>query len=207
MPIYAEIVDRKLNHRGKPRLMTVVGLLPGVVGLGFDGNGTPPKRGQEAGRKRFWRSEVALPLPFPPGVVELPESAYLAIEQIREATKPLPPPIIPPRIRIQEGLVRATYIERLDSGTSGTITPPNSARIILDQWDEEIDAVVSASGNGTPTFEAPRGAGNQVVTTSFDASGNWSLSSRPARYPIHLIYFAETEIGNYIDSSKLLPEA
>ncbi len=207
MPLYAEVVDRKLNRRGKPRLMTVIGGLPGVVGRGFDGNGTTPRRGQESGRRRLWWSERPLPIPLPPGVVELPEAAYDVIVEIRERTKPLPLPTVPPRIVIEEGLVRATYIELISTGTSGTITPPNSARIILDQWDEEIDAVVSASDNGTPTFEAPRGAGNEVVTTSFDTNGNWSLSARPARYPIHLIYFAETEIGNYVDSSKLLPEA
>lgn len=204
MPIYAEFVTRIPNHRGKLRLTTQLGALPDAVGRGFDGNGTPPRRGQESGHRRLWWFETALPTPLPVGIVLLPEVAYQAIETIREQTKPLPPPIIPPRIRIEEGLVRATYIELISTGQSGTITPPNKARIILDQWDEEIDAVVSADNNGSPTFEAPRGTGNQVVTTSFDASGNWSLSSRPARYPIHLIYFTETEIGNYVDSSKLL---
>lgn len=207
MPLYAELVTRRPNHRGKPRLTTALGELPGATGRGFDGDGTPPKRGQEGGHRRLWWFEIPLPTPLPVGVVELPQVAYDAIEEIRERTKPLPSPTIPPRIHIQEGLVRATYIELISTGQSGTVTPPNNARIILDQWDEEIDAVVSASSGGSPTFEAPRGAGNQVVTTSFDASGNWSLSSRPTVYPIHLIYFAETEIGNYVDSSKLVPEA
>ena len=207
MPFYAEPVVRHPNHRGKPRLATVLGDLPGAVGRGFNGDGTPPRRGQEGGHRRLWWFETALPTPLPMDVVVVPEPAYLAILEIRERTKPLPPPIVPPRIRIEEGLVRATYIELISTGQSGTITPPNNARIILDQWDEEIDAVVSADNNGSPTFEAPRGPGNEVVTTSFDTNGNWSLSARPARYPIHLIYFAETEIGNYVDSSKLLPEA
>ncbi|KKM80333.1 hypothetical protein LCGC14_1340890 [marine sediment metagenome] len=206
MPYYAEPVIRRPNHRGKPRLTTMLGSLPGAVGRGFDGDGTPPRRGKEGGHRRLWWFKTALPIPLPIGVVLLPEPAYNAIVETRERTKPFLPPTVPPRIRIEEGLVRAIYIEQLNSGTSGIITPPNAARIILDQWDEEIDAVVSAD-YGSPTFEAPRDVDDEVVTASFDAGGNWSLSSRPTVYPIHLIYFAETEIGNYVDSSKLLPEA
>ncbi len=205
MAIYAEPVTREPNHRGKPRLTTVLGALPGAVGRGFDGDGTPPRRGQEGGHRRMWWFDTPLPTPLPVGVVLLPEPAYLAIEATRERTKPLPPPTVPPRIRIQEGSVHATYIEQLDSGTAGALVPPNGALIVLNQWDEEIDAVLSADGGG-PTFESPVDAGGQAVTVSLDAAGNWSFSARPTRYPVHLIYFAETEIGRYTDGSKLVPE-
>ena len=206
MPIYAEPVTRAPNHRGKPRLTTVLGGLPDAVGRGFDGDGTPPRRGKEGGHRRLWWFETPLVAPLPPSVVELPEAAYNAIERTRERTKPLPPPRVPPRIHIEGGVVRATYIERLDSGTSGTIAPPNGARIVLDQWDEEIDALLSADSGGVPSFEPPEDAEGDVVSVSLDTAGNWALSAAPSAFPVHLIYFAETEIGNYTDSSKLVPE-
>lgn len=205
MATYAEPVTRAPNHRGKPRLTTALGTLPGAVGRGFDGDGTPPRRGQEGGHRRLWWFETALPTPLPIGTVLLPEAAYNAIEATRERTKPLPPPTVPPRIRIKEGMVRATYVEQLDSGTSGTLAPPNGARIVLDQWDEEIDALLSADAGG-PTFEPPEDADGDVVSVSLDAAGNWALSAAPSAFPVHLIYFAETEIGRYVDGSKLVPE-
>ncbi len=205
MPIYAEVVTREPNHRGKPRLTTALGSLPGAVGRGFDGDGTPPRRGKEGGHRRLWWFETALPTPLPVGVVLLPEPAYNAIAETRERTKPLPPPTVPPRIRIEEGLVRATYIEQLNSGTTGTLLPPNKARIILDQWGQGINAVLSVDAGG-PTFENPADAEDEVVTVALDAAGNWTLSTAPSEYPVHLIYFAETEIGNYTDESKLIPK-
>lgn len=220
MPLYIEPVIRAPNSHGKLRLVTVLGHLPGAVGRGFDGDGIPPKRkpfynqletgpnSQPIGsdRRRIWWFEEPLELPWPPGVALLPQAAYDAIDLVREATKPLPPPTVPQRITITGGLVRATYFEQLNSGTAGTVTAPNNARIILDQWDDEIDAVVSADLNGIPTFESPKATNNAVVTATLDTSGIWSLNLRPTRYPIHLIYVAETEIGNYIDDSKLIPE-
>ena len=241
MPYYAEPVTREPNHRGRLRLTTVLGSLPGAVGRGFDGDGTPPKRGrnEEAGHRRMWWFETPLPTPLPVGVVLLPEPAYLAIEATRERTKPLPPPTIPPRFVIQKGLVRATYFERLDSGTGGQITPPNSSRIILDQWDYGIDAILATDFGGVPSggagepasaepdadpsdvgrdivsgggaearasLASPVDADGDVVVAALDTAGNWAISAEPVAYPIHLIYFAETEIGNYVDDSKLIPE-
>ena len=206
MAIYMEPVVYAPNHRGRLRLVSALRNLGGIS-RGFDLDGHSPEPGKESGRRRVWWFEEPLEPPWPPGVVLLPQTAYDAIELVREATKPLPSPTVPQRIIIEGGLVRATYFEQLNSGTAGTITPPNNARIILDQWDDEIDAVVSTDNNGIPTFESPQGTGNQVVTASLDITGVWSLSSRPTIYPVHLIYVAETEIGNYMDDSKLIPEA
>lgn len=204
MPFYAEPVIRALNHQGKSRLTTILGVLSGAVGQGFDGDGTPPRRGQEGGHRRLWWFETPL-AELPPGVMELPKAAYRAIEATRERTKPAPTQTVPPRIRIEGGLVRATYIEQIDSGTEGVLVPPNGAHIIPDQWGPGINAILSVDATGL-TFEKPQGVGNETVTVTLDSAGNWSLSVRPTRYPINLIYFAETEIGNYIDESKLVPK-
>ena len=71
--------------------------------------------------------------------------------------------------------------------------------------DEEIDAVLSADASG-PSFEAPEDADGDVVTVTLDTAGTWAFSAAPSAYPVWLIYFAETEIGNYTDDSKLIPE-
>ncbi len=94
MPLYTEPVRREPNSHGKLRLVTVLGRLPGAVGRGFDGDGTPPRRGrnEEAGRRRVWWFPDPLPLPLPDGAKTLSPGAYTALETTREATKPVPPP-------------------------------------------------------------------------------------------------------------------
>ncbi len=93
MPYYTEPVRREPNHRGKLRLITLLGHLPGAESLGFDGDGTPPKRGhnEEGGRKRAWRFSKPLRTPLPDGVETLSEQTYMALKSTREATKPVPP--------------------------------------------------------------------------------------------------------------------
>lgn len=96
MPIYTEPVIRAPNHRGKPRLTTVLGNLPGAVGRGFDGDGIPPRRKQENGHSRVWWFKTPLD-ELPPGVVEITDAAYTSIDEERERTKPVPPPPRPPQ--------------------------------------------------------------------------------------------------------------
>ncbi len=86
---YAEPVKREPNHRGKLRLVSVLANLPGARGHGFDGDGTPPKRGSEVGHCRFWEFETALPTPLPDGVTKLTQATFDKAIADREAAKPV----------------------------------------------------------------------------------------------------------------------
>ncbi len=96
---YSETVKREPNRRGKPRLVSVLADLPGVQHHGFDGDGTPPKRGEEAGHSRLWEFPTALPTPLPDGVTKLTKTRFDKAVVDREAAKPVPPPPPPPTER------------------------------------------------------------------------------------------------------------
>ncbi len=88
---YAEPVTREPNHRGRPRLVTVLGVLPGALHHGFDGDGTP-----KGATVRLWEFADALPRPLPEGVEELIRADFNRAISEREAAKPPPLPDPPP---------------------------------------------------------------------------------------------------------------
>ena len=80
------------------------------------------------------------------------------------------------------------YFEAISS-TTGTITKPTGATILLDQFYSGGDALVETLSNGQPTGQSPLTIGGAVVSvTSFDTSGNYVLSGTPSAYPIALVY-------------------
>ena len=196
MPLYVELVRREPNSHGKLRLVTVLGHLPGAVGRGFDGGGTPPRRGrnEEAGRRRVWWFPEPLKPPWPPGVAVLPQQAYDALERVREQTKPVP---------VEVPVVRATYFETIGAGTGGRIEPQNSSSIVLDQWDAGVDALAS-TGDGWTDRLSPLTEGGDMVTATLDLDGNWGFSGTPVTYPVFLIYVAEGLEERLIDRSRML---
>ena len=103
---YTETVRREPNHRGKPRLVSVLADLPGVLHHGFDGD--VPKRGQEAGHHRLWEFASALPTPLPDGVTKLTQTVFDKAIADREAAKPV--------VEIVEP--RPTRKERYDAATT-----------------------------------------------------------------------------------------
>lgn len=84
--------------------------------------------------------------------------------------------------------VRTTRFAIIASGTSGTITKPTSSTIILDDFGGTTDAVVATSSSSLPNVQSSRTSSGVVVATSFDTSGNWSLTGTPAAYPIAIVY-------------------
>ena len=96
MPLYTEPFLRNAKSpRGKPRISTVLGGLPGAVGRGFDGDGTPSKRGRPETGRRIWFFEKSLRT-LPEGVKKITRAQYDAIDTTREQTRPVPPPPPPP---------------------------------------------------------------------------------------------------------------
>jgi nitrogen fixation protein len=80
------------------------------------------------------------------------------------------------------------YFETISS-TTGTITKPTGATILLDQFYSGGDALVETLSNGQPTGQSPLTIGGTVVSvTSFDTSGNYVLSGTPSAYPVALVY-------------------
>tara|TARA_R110000822_G_scaffold67329_3_gene164033 strand:+ start:3582 stop:5033 length:1452 start_codon:yes stop_codon:yes gene_type:complete len=80
------------------------------------------------------------------------------------------------------------YFETISS-TTGTITKPTGATILLDQFYSGGDAIVETLSNGQPTGQSPLTIGGTVVSvTSFDTSGNYVLSGTPSAYPVALVY-------------------
>ena len=58
---YTEPIKRQPNARGRPRLVTVVGSLPGAQHWGFDGDGTP-----KGATGRLWEfADALMALPSP----------------------------------------------------------------------------------------------------------------------------------------------
>jgi hypothetical protein len=96
---------------------------------------------------------------------------------------------------------KITYFASI-SATSGTITKPTGSTIQLDQLPpsglDAVDAVVSTIVNGQPTFDVVQTAGGTLVdVSSFDASGNYTLSGTPSAFPIALIYVFTIPASSY----------
>lgn len=82
------------------------------------------------------------------------------------------------------------------TAASGTITIPTGATVLLDEFAGGIDAYVSTIVNGEPTGNNPQTAASvEVDVTSFDASGNYTLSGTPSAFPVALIYMLSIQ-GN-----------
>jgi len=84
------------------------------------------------------------------------------------------------------------------SSTSGTITTPTGATILIDQFKGGIDAYVSTISNGQPTGFLPQTSGGTTVdVTSFNALGNYILTGTPSSYPVALIYILKIKGVDY----------
>ncbi len=80
------------------------------------------------------------------------------------------------------------YYEAINS-TTGTITKPTNTTIFLNDFPQGYDAVVETIVNGEPTGQIAKTSGGTPITvSSFDTSGNYTLSSTPSSFPIALLY-------------------
>jgi hypothetical protein len=83
--------------------------------------------------------------------------------------------------------VIATYWEAV-SAASGTIQIPSGSQILIDTFQGLEDALVSQISSGKPTFDAAVDGSSNRVSTTFDTSGNYSLSATPSSYPVAIIF-------------------
>jgi hypothetical protein len=98
--------------------------------------------------------------------------------------------------------VRTTRFITIGSGTSGTVTLPPGATVVLDDFGGTTDALVSVMSGGKPTFNTPLTALGAPVATSFDSSGNYNFTGVPASYPVALIYRVEQTLQNFDSTSS-----
>lgn len=89
---------------------------------------------------------------------------------------------------LENGYIKAANFEII-SAAVGSIAAPPGGTFLLDQFEGEVDAIVSKiDGSGTPTWETPRTAlGIPIAVSSFDVSGNYTLTGTPTGN-IALIY-------------------
>lgn len=84
------------------------------------------------------------------------------------------------------------------SASSGTITPPTGATILLDEIQGNDALVSTLDGSGKVTFVPPTTALGVVVgVTSFNALGAYVLSGTPSPVPVGLVYVLKIAASNW----------
>lgn len=109
-----------------------------------------------------------------------------------------------PVTNLENKLFNVQYFEIINSGTSGTLTPPQGGAwgdittIALDQFGGGIDIFVSEEAFGYPTGESVEDISTPLVTdvvaATLDSSGNWNLVGTPDTYPIALVYYYKVKL-------------
>lgn len=125
-------------------------------------------------------------------------------------------PGLDPRVTILENNeYKITYFTEISNST-GTITIPTGATILLDQFQSGADVYVSTIQNGQPTGVFPRTSGGITVdVSSFDALGNYTLTGTPSSYPVALIYilkikakdYSNLNVNNILDLGEILVDS
>jgi hypothetical protein len=110
-------------------------------------------------------------------------------------------------VDILEGkYVKAVWYQQVDSGTTGTVTPPANGEIVLDQFASGVDALVSKVSGGFPSEESPVDALGNFVTATMDSGGDFTLSAAPTAYPVALIYAYRIKFSHFDIEHSLLAD-
>lgn len=97
--------------------------------------------------------------------------------------------------------IRTIRFATISSGTSGTVTLPQYAEVVLDCFGGLTDAVITNMASGRPGYAQVFTAGGAVVAATFDTSGNYTLSGTPSSYPVAILYQVRTQL-QYFDSES-----
>jgi hypothetical protein len=88
------------------------------------------------------------------------------------------------------------------STTTGTVTIPEHATIILDDFGGILDCDIQTLSGGRPSgVEAYDTLGN-ILAATFDASGAYVLSGTPADASVALLFRVRTKLVNFDDTSS-----
>jgi hypothetical protein len=98
-------------------------------------------------------------------------------------------PNLEPRLIVLEDTEYVYEVwKSIASGTSGTVAAYTGATILLDRYLGAADALIVEIKGGVPTDEPVVTSAGVLVTTTFDVSGNYTLSGTPSAYPVALVY-------------------
>ena len=97
--------------------------------------------------------------------------------------------------------VRTTRFASIGAGTGGAVALPPNSTVVLDDFGGGVDAVITTISAGYPTFSHAFTAAGAIVTTSFDAGGNYTLSGAPSAYPVALIYRVRQTLSDFDSTS------
>jgi hypothetical protein len=108
------------------------------------------------------------------------------------------------RVEVLENLtIKIAYYAEITT-VSGAISKPVGSTILLDQWANGVDALVSAipNGSGTPPDYEFTG----IVVTSFDTDGNYSISDALPTNPSALIYYVTIPLKSFanLNTSRII---
>lgn len=98
--------------------------------------------------------------------------------------------------------VRTTRFVSIGAGTSGTVTLPSNAAVVLNDFGGTVDAVVLQISSGSPLKSPALTATGTVVSATFDSSGNWVFSGAPVAYPVALVYRVQQTLSNFDSTSS-----
>lgn len=107
-------------------------------------------------------------------------------------------PSLPDRVTyLENNEYKILYFQTI-SATTGTITKPTNSTILLDQFYEGGDAIVETLVNSQPSGQSPLTSTGAVVSvSSFDTSGNFTLSGTPAAFDVALVYILKIKAEDY----------
>jgi len=107
-------------------------------------------------------------------------------------------PSLPNRVTtLENNEYKILYFQTISAAT-GTITKPTNSTILLDQFYEGGDAIVETLVNSQPSGQSPLTAGGAVVSvSSFDTSGNFTLSGTPSSFDVALVYILKIKAVDY----------
>lgn len=103
---------------------------------------------------------------------------------------------------LEDTYVRITRFGTISANTSGSIAIPANNTVILDDFGGTTDAIITGITSGRPDFSPVYDSNQTLVTTTFDASGNWTLSAAPSSYPVAILYRTRVSLLNFDDTQN-----
>lgn len=104
-------------------------------------------------------------------------------------------------IALGDKYVRTTRFNSIGAGTSGAASLPANSIVVLDDFGGATDAVISTITSGRPTFAHAFTTTGAIVTTTFDAAGNYAFSGTPSAYPVALVFRVRQKLSEFDSTS------
>lgn len=103
---------------------------------------------------------------------------------------------------LENKYVITTRFAEISAGTSGSVSLPANSTVRLDDFGGTVDAIIAQMSGGKPTNDNAYTSSGVLITTTFDASGNYVLSGTPSAYPVAIIYRVTTKLVDFNSSDS-----